>query len=477
MGSISHLDGLGLIASGFLRILAAYILFVLLTWLTSRPWLRHALWFLFLAGAGLYWIILAAQLFRPFQLMDGNDHSIIGLPAAASNAATQVTIPLAWYRPLELAGGILIWVYAGVLVIMLSRLARRRRLLREVVARARPVSPDLNNIFGKLSQRLGVPACRILELPGLGSPGTAYTRTPVILIPEGLDFCLDSEQVIDVLYHELIHVRRLDFLWGILGEVVACLLFFHPAVWLALKNLGRERELACDSAVMEFRHGRRTDYALCLTRLARRRVLGSQLDPASHLISLNSFLALRVQALLTANQRRSLVRQSAAFSGSLLALSVFFVGWLSLSLVIEVAAPLVVHYPLAPQHGYSVPSQKLTVRRGKPNVPAEAKLQIPNPLAPHEIFPLPEENTSSAEVESHDTGMVSRRVEPARSPEVDERPEWDELPPTSSGHSPISWKRTVIGAAVGALGRAAQGGIDDDDNGKKNPKSTNPGPP
>jgi|ERR1700733_12624794 len=466
MGSISHLDGLGLIASGFLRILAAHVLFIVLTWLTSRPWLRHALWFLFLAGAGLYWIILAGQLLRPLAFGNGNDRSITDLPAASS-AATQVTIPFDWYRPLELTGGILLFFYVGVLIFMLGRLVRRRRVLREAVARARPVSPELNSIFGKLSKRLEVPACRILELPGLCSPGTAYTRTPVILIPEGLEFCLESEQVIDVLYHELIHVRRLDFLWGVLGEIVACLLFFHPAVWLALKNLGRERELACDCAVMESRHGRQTDYALCLTRLARRRLLGSQLDPASHLISLNSFLALRVQALLTANQRRGPVKQSAAFSGGVLALSVFFIGWLSLSLAIEVAGPPAVSYTPMVQHGYSVPSKKLIGRHLKPHVlSTDASLRLPNPPALHEIFPMPKKDTSAADVGNQDMIIASRGVESSGSPEVDEGPVWDESPPSMSGHGPISWRRTVVGAAVGALGRVAQGRTDGDDDDK-----------
>jgi beta-lactamase regulating signal transducer with metallopeptidase domain len=468
MGSISHLDGLGLIASGFLRILAAYVLFIVLTLLASRHWLCHALWFLFLAGAGLYWIILAAQVVRPLAFANGNDRSITDLPAASS-AATQVTIPFDWYRPLELTGGILLFVYAGVLIFMLGGVVRRSRVLREAVARARPVSPELSSIFGKLSKRLEIPACRILELPGLCSPGTAYTRTPVILIPEGLEFFLDSEQVIDVLYHELIHVRRLDFLWGVLGEIVACLLFFHPGVWLALKNLGRERELACDSAVMESRHGRRTDYALCLTRLARRRVLGCQLDPASHLISLNSFLALRVQALLTANQRRGPVKQSAAFSGGVLALSVFFIGWLSLSLAIDVAGPPASYIPMV-HHVYSVPSKKLIGRHLKPHVlSTEASRRLPNPPALHEIFRMPKKDTSAADVGNQDI-IASRGVESSGSPEVDEGPVWDESPPSMSRHGPISWRRTVIGAAVGALGRVAQGRTDDDDDDDKGPK-------
>jgi beta-lactamase regulating signal transducer with metallopeptidase domain len=129
------------------------------------------------------------------------------------------------------------------------------------VAHARVVSPGSHSAFQSACHHVGISSCRILELPGLHSPGTAYTWKPLVLLPEGLDLYLDSEQLIDVLCHELIHIRRLDFFWNTVAELVGVALFFHPAIWLALSKLGPERELASDEAVVELRQGRRTDYA------------------------------------------------------------------------------------------------------------------------------------------------------------------------------------------------------------------------
>src|SRR5579863_837601 len=366
MGTIQHLTGLGLVASGIIRILAAYVLFIALTRLSSRSRARHALWLVFLIGAGFYWATLLAQVFQLQPFTGGATRSVMtDAPAANASLPATLTIPIAWSSRLESASGLLVCAYAGGAILMIFRLARRRRSLRQAVSKARPVSAELKSTFEAECRHLKVSRCRILELSGLSSPGTAYIWKPVILIPEELDGYLDNEQFIDVLYHELMHVRRLDFLWGTLGDVVSCLLFFHPAVWLALRNLGRERELACDGAVMELRSGRRTDYASCLARLARRRVLGRQLDPPSHLALLNSFLAFRVQTLLTGNRRRNRGTQGAAISAGILALSVFLGGWSSLSLTIELAPPPAGNAPLLAQGGHSTASQKRVAQRGK----------------------------------------------------------------------------------------------------------------
>lgn len=456
---MQHLTGLGLVASGFLRILAAYVLFIALTRLSSRSYVRHVLWLLFLIGTGVYWATLATQVLPlPFTRVSTR-MDIAGAPAATS-ATTSVTIPFAWDNRVELASGIVVWGYLGGLIIMLFRLAGRRRCLRKVVARAQPVSPDVQVSFEAECHRLGVSRCQIFELSGLRSPGTAYIWGPLVLVPEGLDLYLDSEQFVDVLYHELIHVRRLDFLWGTLGEVVGCLLFFHPAVWLALRNLGRERELTCDEAVMELRHGRRTDYALCLTRLARRRVLGYQLEPPSHLALLNSFLALRVQTLLAESRRRSRGKQSAAISAGFLALFVFFAGWSSLSLAFELARPLRVSAPLVGQGGHSTTSQKIRAGREKPHaLSTEIKLQRPNPPGPH-IIPSEPDEIASLPTDGGNLDAVITSPQGESGPvrrEVDQGSTWDEAPRSTPVQSPVSWRRTVMGAAIDALERVALG--------------------
>ena len=467
MGSIQHLTGLGLIASGCLRILAAYVLFIAFTRLSSRSYVRHALWLIFLTGAGFYWAFLGIQALTPVQLT----HSIVRsagadqLASTSSSNATTIKVPFSWDHWLELASGILVCLYAIGLVLMLFRLIRRRRLLRIAVARAQVVSPGLHSAFQRACHHVGISRCRILELPGLHSPGTAYTWKPLVLLPEGLDLYLDSEQVIDVLCHELIHIRRLDFFWNTLAELVGVVLFFHPAIWLALSKLGRERELASDEAVVELRQGRRTDYALCLTRLARRRVLGCQLAAPSHLALLDSFLALRVQTLLKENRRWTWWKQSAAVSAGLLALTLFFAGWSSLALAIELALPVPKSIALMVQEKHSTASQKVRVASSKRHAfSAKIGKLPPSPPAVHEIPEEPDENASFAPRGGNIESLIAaQEVESRVSPrEVDQRSTWDEAPPSMPSQSPVSWRRTIAGAAIGALEHVALGGKDVD---------------
>src|SRR6516162_2343102 len=221
MGPIQHLAGLGLIASGCLRILAVYVLFIAFTRLSSRPYVRHALWLLFLIGAGFYWAFLGIQAATPVHLT----HSIVRtvradqLTSTDNSNATTIKVPFSWDHRLELTSGVLGSIYAIGLVLMLFRLLRRRRFLRIDVARAQVVSSGSHSAFQSACHHVGISRCRILELPGL-------------------DLYLDNEQLIDVLCHELVHIRRLDFFWNTLAELVGVVLFFHPASWLALSKLG-----------------------------------------------------------------------------------------------------------------------------------------------------------------------------------------------------------------------------------------------
>lgn len=466
MGSTQHLAGLGLIASGCIRILAAYVLFIALTRLTSRSRIRHILWLIFLIGAGFYWATLLSQIFQPQSFSDVAARWVVADPSAAgSGATTKVTIPIAWNYRVELASEFLMCGYVGGVMLMFFRLARRRRSLRKALRKARPVSTQLNRTFEHECRHLGLSRLRILELPGLSSPGTAYTWKPVVLIPEDLDLYLDGEQFIDVMYHELMHVRRLDFLWGTLGDVVICLWFFHPAVWLAVRNLNRERELACDGAVMELRGGRRADYASCLARLARRRVLGRQLDPPSHLALLNSFLTFRVRTLLAEKRPRSRGMQKLAISVAFVALCVVFAGWSSLSLAIDVAPPLLVRAPLVDPVGFSAASPRMIAHRKPPARSAGKRLPVSTPPAVSGIPSEPDVIVSlgPSDAANSDARTVSPQIESGRMlPEPYDRSTWDEAPASKPGVSLPSWRRAVIDAAIGVLGRVSQGRRPDD---------------
>jgi TonB family protein len=53
-----------------------------------------------------------------------------------------------------------------------------------------------------------------------------------------------------VLLHESLHHRRRDLLTQAIAQVACCLYWFHPLAWIALAQQRRERERACDDAVL-----------------------------------------------------------------------------------------------------------------------------------------------------------------------------------------------------------------------------------
>jgi hypothetical protein len=109
---------------------------------------------------------------------------------------------------------------------------------------------------------------------------------------------LDRQQLVHVFQHELMHVRRRDYLWDRLSTLACYLVFFHPAAWWARRGLRWERELVCDESVAVSGKSR-LEYASCLTTLAAWRYLGDNAaGQVDFLPSRSSLLAARVRALL-----------------------------------------------------------------------------------------------------------------------------------------------------------------------------------
>lgn len=460
-----HVPAIELLGSAVIRILAAYVLFYALTHLAARATVRHTLWLVFLAGSSCYWIAAVKGAINVQRVASLASSAVLASSRVGpSKSLTTLTIPHASIRGIGPALAFIFWIYAAGAAAMLVRIAWRRLRLREVLSQARLAAPELEAIFLEQCRCLKISRCRILELPGLSSPGTAYVWNPLVIMPEGLDAYLDYEQIIDVLYHELMHVKRLDFLSSAFADLVACLLFFHPALWLALRNLGRDRELACDMAVMELRHGRRQDYALCLTRMARRQVLGFPVEPPNDLALLNSFLTFRVRTLLTERRRGPVVRALATVA-SATALFLFAAGWPSLTLAVklEVAAPpvmaaarSVVLRPSARRKGMLRQSTAVHPEIDAPQLSGKAP-ELDEAVAQPAAFRYSPVDPSldggtSDESESGAMGEMSRA--PGNDPPV----------PTPAQSGP-SWKKTASAAAIGALGRVAAGRRDGDGGG------------
>ena len=84
----------------------------------------------------------------------------------------------------------------------------------------------------------------------IDSPITFGLRTPKIILP--LSFRNLSEPCQRaVLCHELLHVRRYDWILIIVEEVICSLFWFHPAIWWLRNRIHLSREQAVDHEVVQ----------------------------------------------------------------------------------------------------------------------------------------------------------------------------------------------------------------------------------
>ncbi|MBS1566294.1 MAG: hypothetical protein JST39_18060 [Bacteroidetes bacterium] len=94
---------------------------------------------------------------------------------------------------------------------------------------------------------------------------------PVILVPMACLNGLSAEQLEAVLLHELIHIRRNDYLVNLFVASAEILFFFNPFVRQLVAAIRREREYSCDDMVLQFRF-QPQQYASALLALERGRI-------------------------------------------------------------------------------------------------------------------------------------------------------------------------------------------------------------
>jgi len=142
--------------------------------------------------------------------------------------------------------------------------------------------------FNDLQRRLGVFA-DVQVSADVSGPVTFGFLRPVILLPET---CLDNESIA---CHELVHVRRRDWLFTVVEECILSVFWFHPAMWWMVAEIQLAREEAVDREVVALLNSR-DQYLESLLALASSRA-GFDLAPASPFLR-KRHLQKRVAALL-----------------------------------------------------------------------------------------------------------------------------------------------------------------------------------
>lgn len=149
-------------------------------------------------------------------------------------------------RIAEIACGI--WIFTA-LVILLVKIKNYLWFTRRISRECESVSDK--RVYGerdRLCERLHMrKKPQIYESKAVSGPITIGLLRPVIVLPKEER---DLLQIPLVLHHELLHVKRKDLWYKWLYQILLCIHWFNPVLYLAGRKLNIDCELACDESVL-----------------------------------------------------------------------------------------------------------------------------------------------------------------------------------------------------------------------------------
>lgn len=255
--------------------------------------------------------LIAAVLLPCISLLQPATRSDTGLlPMVAAAAGVESA---AWSARPALTTAVAGVIVAGM-ALRFAWLAIGCLRLRRWRLSATPIAPTPEIL--RLEREAGV-RVRWFASNRLTSAATYGLWRPVVLLP-GRDLSGSAQTLELIARHELLHVRRRDWLLVVVEECLQAALWFEPAVWLLIDRIRLYREQVVDEEIVQIT--RQSEI------YARALVAGAGLDwilsprPASHWLRARH-LRQRIQAIVNGGtmSRATLVKWTCVFGLTLLA--------------------------------------------------------------------------------------------------------------------------------------------------------------
>ena len=126
--------------------------------------------------------------------------------------------------------------------------------MKRLLTKAFPLEEtSINSLICNIKLVLGIKKpLQIKSSSWIKSPVILGFTRPTVLFPIGLIEGLSMEEVEAILYHELAHLKRNDFVINIIINVLQIVFFYHPAYWWMKSQLDNEREYATDELALKY---------------------------------------------------------------------------------------------------------------------------------------------------------------------------------------------------------------------------------
>ena len=283
----------------------------------SSAAVRHLIWTVAILGCISVPVLEAVlphwQVAHTITVVPDNTANLAVHNSATSFSTLSSTVPqpaeLDWTQWLLIvwcAGVALVatWTLIGVVQLRIVAVHARQSTSEAILE----VCEDVQRQYG-IERRVSV-----LQTSKVTMPLTYGVWNPVILLPA----CASSwapARMRAVLLHEFGHVKRWDWLTQTMAQFACALYWFNPLVWIAASRMRREREHACDDAVLSV-GVRGTEYAEHLGIIARSMSHEEGILTASAAMAQPSQLEGRVKAVLNTGVSRTLITRKRALLAS-----------------------------------------------------------------------------------------------------------------------------------------------------------------
>lgn len=165
---------------------------------------------------------------------------------------------LNWLNSNIIIGGITLVLFSGSIIIM-GKLINSYLKLRELHKSLLPQTLcDFDNSFSGSSVAVAFHNNPLV-------PFTFGWNKPIIVLPHSLKD--DPKRLNMAIKHELVHIRRGDYLIQLILSVVSSLVWFHPLIKISNKEIEQYREISCDQEVLNTTTIKPKEYAAMLLDL------------------------------------------------------------------------------------------------------------------------------------------------------------------------------------------------------------------
>ncbi|MBP7937068.1 MAG: hypothetical protein KA354_20685 [Phycisphaerae bacterium] len=216
-----------------------------------------------------------------------------------SDAATDAYPPLPASDQTNLIRGILVALWAlgvaGAATVLLARVRAARRWRKGCLL---VKDASILSLCEKLAGELGLSNPPLLLIGDACESPIVFgaLRTSVVL-PASLVRDAGPERLQMILRHEMAHIRRGDLVWNWVATAIWGIFFFHPLVWIALRELRLNQELACDACALAHTDASLADYGTLLVELADRNRASPNLLVTVGVVESFEFLKRRLKAM------------------------------------------------------------------------------------------------------------------------------------------------------------------------------------